>query len=208
MTFNPAAQIFTWLTLTVALQLLKPVPLLILGALLLSVALLNSATRFAALMRRTRWIMLSLLLIYGYATSGDALYPPLGAFSPSLNGLQDGLLQLWRLSCALAALSLLLSRLSTQQFIGGLYTLAWPLRLLGLSRERIAVRLALTLHYTETAVLDSTGNWRDSIERLLAPPAQNDPSMQNEIELSVHPLALRDGLLLIVGSIPLAFALI
>ena len=208
--FNPAAQIFTWLMLTVALQLLKPVPLTILGALLLAAALASSAARFATLMRRARYIMFSLLLIYGYATPGDTLYPSLGAFSPSLTGLQDGLLQLWRLSCALAALSFLLSRLNTQQLIGGIYTLASPLRLFGLSRERIAVRLALTLRYTETTMLESATNWRNAIEHMLAPvaPAQNSAAIPDEIELSIPPLTLRDGLLLIVGGTPLALALL
>lgn len=200
--FNPAAQILTWLLITVTLQLLHPALLLACGALLLAAAWLRSATKLRALLRRTRWIMLSLLLVYGYATPGDALYAPLGAFSPSVEGIRDGLLQLGRLLCALAALSLLLARLDTQQLIGGLYTLAWPLRFLGLSRERIAVRLALTLHYAESAMLDAAADWRNGLEPMLAPA----PAAQHTLDIPVHSFTLRDGLLLAAGFASLALA--
>ncbi len=165
------------------------------------------ATHFAILLRRTRWIMFSLLLIYAYATPGVAVWAPLAQFSPTHEGLADGLIQLFRLAFALGGLAILLGLLSQAQLIGGLYALAYPLRYLGLSRERIAVRLALTLEYAESAILDSSTNWRANIEQMLAPAEIKTGKLapaeikQESIELHLTPFTLRDGLLLILAGV-------
>lgn len=197
---HPAVLILLWVCLTIAMQSLQAAALLIVGVPLLIAAYLLSAVRLAMLLRRTRWIMLSLLLIYAYATPGVAVWAALAQFSPTSEGLINGLLQLCRLAFALAGLAILLGLLSQQQLIGGLYALAYPLHYLGLSRERIAVRLALTLHYAETAILDTSMNWRSSIEQMLSPAEIK----QDSIELHTSPFKLRDGLLLIMAGALLA----
>jgi energy-coupling factor transporter transmembrane protein EcfT len=201
---HPAVLILLWICLTIAMQPMHAPALLLSGGALAAAALKLSAGRLFILLRRTRWIMFSLLLIYGYATPGTAVWMQGGMFSPTYEGLADGLLQLCRLVFALAGLSIVLGMLSRQQLVGGLYVLAYPLRYVGLSRERMAVRLALTLHYAESAMLDTASDWRGSIERMLEPvaPAQRD------IELHAAPFTLRDGLLLVAGAVVLAAALI
>ena len=196
---HPAVSIFLWACLTVDMQSLHAAGLLLAGGPLLVAAYALSAARLRMLLRRTRWIMLSLLLIYAYATPGDAVWAQLAEFSPTHEGLLDGMLQLCRLACALAGLAILLTLLSQQQLVSGLYTLAYPLRYLGLSRKRIAVRLALTLHYAESAMLDTAVNWRSSIEQMLAPAEIK----QNSIELYATPFTLRDGVLLVMSCAPL-----
>jgi energy-coupling factor transport system permease protein len=193
---HPAVLLLLWACVTVVMQALRAPALLLASGLLAVLALLFCAARFRVLLRRTRWIMFSLLLIYGYATPGAALWAPAGTLSPTLEGLFDGLLQLCRLLAALAGLSLVLSMLTQQQLIGGLYTLAYPLRYVGVSRERIAVRLALTLHYAETAMLETTRDWRASMARMLQPAA----AVQQEVELQALPFTLRDGLLLVAAA--------
>ena len=198
---HPAALIFLWVCLTIVMQSLHASALLLVGVPLLIAAFALCAARLFTLLRRTRTIMLSLLLIYAYATPGAALWASLGQFSPTYEGLIDGALQLCRLIFALAGLSVLLGLLSQQQLIGGLYTLAYPLGYLGLSRERVAVRLALTLHYAETAMLDTKINGRASIGQMLAAPR---PLGGGSIELHTTPFTLRDGLLLILSCVLLA----
>jgi energy-coupling factor transport system permease protein len=199
---HPAVLILLWISATVAMQSLQTVTLLCSGVPLLVAAYILSAPHLLVLLRRTRWIMLSLLLIYAYATPGEAVWAPLAQFSPTYEGLLDGLLQLCRLAFALAGLAIVLCLLSRQQLIGGLYVLAYPLRYLGLSRERIAVRLALTLHYAESAILESSANWRSSIERMLAPTEIR----QDSIELHSSPFTLPDGLWLVMACALLALA--
>ncbi len=201
---HPAVLIFLWACITISMQLLHVAGLLLAGVPLLVVACALSAGHFLTLLRRTRWIMLPLFFIYAYATPGNAVWAILGQFSPSYEGLLDGLLQLCRLTVTLAGLAILLSKLSQQQLISGLHTLAYPLRYIGLPRERLAVRLALTLHYAESTMLDTTANWRSAIGNLLTPVEIK----QNSIELHFIPFTLRDGLLLVMGCASLALVLL
>ncbi len=202
MKFHPAAQILTWCLLVAAMQVLAPGTLLVTAGVVLPGAFVVSRHKFAQLVRRTRWIMLSLLLIYAWSTPGQALPEALGIFGPSREGLIDGLLQLTRLLAALAALAILLDRLHRQQLIAGLYTLFAPLRLIGLSRERLAVRLALTLHYAEAAMLREAHDWRDALRSLFEPHGEGTRHM----ELPLYRFAVADALLLAVASLILWLA--
>ena len=201
---HPAVLILLWACITITMQALQATALMLAGLPLLVAAYAISAARLLTLLRRTRWIMLSLLLIYAYATPGEAVWAALAQFSPTHEGLVDGLLQLCRLLFALAGLSILLCLLPQRQLISGLYALGYPLRYVGLSRERVAVRLALTLHYAESAMLDTAANWRGSIENMLSPAE----IQQHSIELHAIPFTLRDALLLAAGCACLVLALL
>jgi energy-coupling factor transporter transmembrane protein EcfT len=189
---HPAVFTLLWIILAIILQSLRLPALLLLGIPLLILTFKFSGSQLATLLRRTRWIMLTLLLIYGYATPGEAI---LGQFGPSQQGLADGFLQLSRMVLSLLGLSILLAQLSRMQLIAGLYVLAFPLRIFGLSRERIAVRLALTLHYAESMQFKG-GDWRSNIDQMLAPV----PAEPGSLELRVAALGLRDGMWLLAGS--------
>ena len=189
--FHPAAQILAWCLLVAAMQAMKLGTLLVVAGLILLLALLVSPHKLMQLLRRTRWIILSLFLIYAYGTPGQNLIEALGIFSPSRQGLGDGVLQLIRLLAALAGLAVLLDRLHRQQLIAGLYTLFVPLQLIGLSRERVAVRLALTLHYAEVAMLCQTHTWQDSLRSLFEPHEE----ASKHIEMTLYRFGISDGVL-------------
>lgn len=202
MIFHPATQILGWCLLVAIMQALLPVPLSIVAGSILLCAFALSRHKFIQLLRRTRWIMLSLLLIYAYTTPGQPLLGSLGAFSPTREGVSDGAMQLARLLAALAALAILLDRLHRQHLIAGLYILFIPLRWLGLSRERAAVRLALTLHYAEVVMLRGAG-WQETLRSLFEP--HGEPIRQ--MELPLHRFTLADLALLAGGLIMLWIAL-
>lgn len=190
--FHPAAQILAWCMLVTAAQVLAIGALLVVAGIIFLGALLASPCKFMQLLRRTRWIMLSLLLVYAYTTPGQPALDMLGIFSPSREGLSDGVLQLTRLAVALAGLAMLLERLHRQKLIAGLYTLLAPLRLIGLSRERVAVRLALTLHYAEVAMVRESHTWQDSLRSLFEPHEEG----ARQMELTLYRFGIRDWLLL------------
>lgn len=192
MKLHPAAQILTWCLLVAVMQVLESGLLLLAAGLVLLCAFAVSRHKFIQLLRRTRWIMLSLLLIYAYSTPGQALSDVLGMFGPTREGLADGVLQLTRLLAALAGLAILLDRLHRLQLIAGLYTLFAPLQWLGLSRERFAVRLALTLHYAEAAMLRGTRDWQDNLRGLFEPHGEATRHM----ELPLYRFGIGDVLLL------------
>lgn len=197
---HPAVQILVWALLALLAQRLQPLPLLALCAVLFGLALVLSSRQLLALLRRTRWILFSLLLIYAYTTPGAALWTRLGVLSPTHEGLLDGLLQLGRLLSVLSGLAILLELLPLERLISGLYTLAYPLRWFGLSRERIAVRLALTLEYAESAMGDTAKDWRTTIGSALQPATTGAA----HIELRLQAFGLVDALLLLASAALLA----
>ena len=194
MKFHPAAQIITWCMLVMTMQVLATGALLLIAGLILLSAFVTARHKFMHLLSRTRWIMLSLLLIYAYSMPGQPLSDSLGMFGPSREGLMDGVLQLTRLLAALAGLAILLDSLHRQQLIAGLYALFAPLMWLGLSRERFAVRLALTLHYAEVAMLRDTHSWQDTLRSLFEPYVEAEKV--NQMELPLIRFTVADALLI------------
>ena len=173
--------IVVWLALSLLAQRLQALALLFLCAALFVLSLKLNAALLLRLLRRTRWILFSLLLIYAYTTPGAGVWQQLGVLSPTREGLLDGVLQLGRLLSVLSGLAVLLAMLSQTELISGLYTLAYPLRWFGLSRERIAVRLALTLEFAESAMSDTASDWRATLRDALAPSISN--AAQVEVRL-------------------------
>lgn len=193
---HPATHILVWISLSIAVQSLSPVLLPVIVPALMFIAFKMHDQRFFALMRRSRWILFSLLLVYVFATPGEAVWSLPYTPSPTREGLLDGLIQLCRLVCVLAGLSMLLTLLSREQLISGLYSLCYSARYIGVSRERIAVRLALTLQYSESAMRDTASDWRGAIERALK-SAEGDAA---HIEVQVHALTRMDVLLLALSA--------
>lgn len=185
MRLHPATQILIWCVLVAAMQFLTPARAIFAGCMVLLAAFILSRHKFIQLVRRTRWMLLSLWVIYAYSMPGESDY------LPSLEGMQDGALQLMRLLASLAGLAILLDRLHRQQLIAGLYGLFAPLARFGLSRERIAVRLALTLHYAEVAMLRSLP-WQEHLQSLFEAHGETD----RVIELPVYRVGAADVLLL------------
>ncbi|OHC60341.1 MAG: hypothetical protein A2040_05565 [Rhodocyclales bacterium GWA2_65_19] len=142
------------------------------GALYLASLVLTLAALFVAgghlrlLLRRSRWLLLTMLIMFGWLTPGTPL--------PNLPGAsQEGLLlaadNIARLIVALSIVALILKVLPPPELVAGMRSLLAPLAFLGVSRDRIAVRLALTLNEVEAARNGATGKL--SMARMLTLPA-------------------------------------
>lgn len=115
---------------------------------LAAAALVAAPSHLRGLLRRSRWLLLTMLVMFGWLTPGTPL--------PGMPGAsQEGLLlaaeNIARLLIALSAVALLLNALSPPQLVAGMRSLLAPLALLRISRDRIAVRLALTLNEVEAS---------------------------------------------------------
>lgn len=128
---------------------MQPRALVVCAGLLLFVVALIRAADFLLLLKRARWLLLSIVLIYAYATPGEFVAGIADGFAPTHEGLLQGGIQALRLAVMLAALSVLLATCSRGQIMAGIYQLLNPFRLFGLQPERFAARLWLTLHYVE-----------------------------------------------------------
>lgn len=149
---HPATALVLWLFFVIWLEFAQPHWLGITAIVLLPWLRGAAFTLLVSYLRRIRWLLLSLLLIYAYTVPGESLLPALNGFSPSLPGLQHAGLRSARILLLLATLVLLMTHVSRAHLLLGVYRLLRPLRWLHIDDERIAVRLWLTLHYAETAI--------------------------------------------------------
>ncbi len=193
---QPATQLFVWICVAIVVQKLHAIPLLVVTISLLLVAYTLHDQRLFKLIRRTRWILLSLFIIYAFLTPGTELWSGLNLPSPSIEGVSDGLMQLGRLMSVLASLSILLTLLSTEQMLGGIYRLTRFVRYIGISPEKMAVRLALTLHYAEDAMRNTAEDWQNAIQQALT---QKESGSTN-IEINTHQRRWIDVVFLVLSG--------
>ncbi|MDV3237676.1 MAG: hypothetical protein LOY58_02335 [Gammaproteobacteria bacterium] len=148
----PPVRILTLLVLAVALATGRPL-LLLVGTLAVLTGWVAAAISvpefdvrgFGRMLRRVRWLLLAILLVYGGLTPGEPLVPALGAWSPSVDGARLGAIRVAALLAIVAAVHLLLATTSRGALVGGLLWFGGPARRLGLDDSRFAARLILAL---------------------------------------------------------------
>jgi len=195
MTLHPAARIQIWLAFALFLPWLSPLSTSIITLILLPVLLTRYRGQFYKLLRRTRWLLLSIFLIYALATPGESLYEPFGAFSPTAEGVHAGLMQAWRLAVMLAGLSLLLALTPGKELMSGLYCLLHPWRRVGVASDRIAARIWLTLYYAEQTMHLKPMAWRDKLRLALFAENHHD----HTVSFDAAPMVRSDWLVLVAA---------
>lgn len=204
LSIHPATKILLWLVFAIAVQRFDFAVLALFSVIvILWMALAGGLFEGLLMLRRARWLLLSLLLIYAFATPGDLVLPLLGAFSPSLQGLRGGALQAWRLALLLIALALLLRSCPRENLLSGLYVLLRPFRKIGMNPERVAVRLWLTLHYAEQQTRQKMQAWREELRSALDPA----PNVALHISLELPAFTWRDAIVLALATLLLGFSL-
>lgn len=148
----PPVRILTLLVVAAALATGRPL-LLAAGTLVVFAGWAVAAIRVPGfdargvgrMLRRVRWLLLAILLVYGGLTPGEPLLPILGAWSPSAEGMRLGAIRVVALVVIVAAVYLLLATTARGALVGGLLWFGAPARRLGLDDHRFAVRLILAL---------------------------------------------------------------
>lgn len=145
---HPASRILLWLTLALALQWLPLSALLWFALAIFPLTLRLAGDRFKLLLRRARWLLLSIIVLFLFATPGTPLPGAAGSLGITREGLEFAATHALRLIQLLALLAMLLERLGIPALVAGLYVL---LGALGLRRQRgrMALRLLLVLEYVE-----------------------------------------------------------
>ena len=87
-TVHPTTRLVVWLLMLVAVQNMSGLALLAAG-LLLPLFGISVLRRGLRLMWRTRWLLISLLVIFAWGVAGEPLWD--GRFAPSYEGLQESL---------------------------------------------------------------------------------------------------------------------
>ncbi len=147
---HPTLRIIGLIELAIMVQYLSWQPLACLTALMLMIVLGFWRSIFLRTLRRSRWLLLSLVLIFAFTTPGEDLPGWPLFFAPTYEGLSGGATQVLRLLVMLGGLSALLGSTGREMLMSGIFQLLSPLGRMGLPVERLAARLWLTLHYMET----------------------------------------------------------
>ncbi len=101
------------------------------------------------MLSRMRWLFVSILITYLWFTPGTPLLPLLGYYSPTVEGMAGGGLRVAALMLIAAQVGVLLQTTSRGELVAAIRWLAAPLRILGLDRDRLALRLVLILDSVE-----------------------------------------------------------
>lgn len=157
MAFHPAATLLSWVMLVAALQFLSVQGLSWAALALLPFPLIFARQRAFVLLRRTRWLLLSIAVMFVLATPGERLSGVAGDLGITYDGLLLAAEHLLRLTLLLATLALLHERIGTSGMMSGIHWLLAPLAGWKALREKIVVRLMLVLDYVEDT---PPTNWR------------------------------------------------
>ncbi|MEI7612022.1 MAG: energy-coupling factor transporter transmembrane component T [Betaproteobacteria bacterium] len=188
---HPTTRLVLWLIFLVAVQTLRGTPLLC-AVLLMPVLGLRILQRGWKLIRRTRWLLLSLFVILAWGSAGEPLWN--SDTAPTYEGLSEALTHLGRLILVLMAVAAFLETMPLPDLLAGARTLFKPLRHCGLDPDRGIVRLMLVLRYVET--LPNPKDWRS----VLNAPATTECEL---IEVNDQPLRWSDYTLAALGVLAL-----
>lgn len=182
--WHPASLLLFWVGFSLVLQWVPLSSLIGLAACNLFLAEKFARKRSRRLLWRSRWLLLSLAVIFLFLTPGEYLPGFAGELGLTFEGLDQAGIQLCRLLAILASLALLHEHIGTQGLLAGLY---WMMGVFPW-REATVVRLMLVLENVEQ---NQPAGWR---EWLLPGAAGRDtPGL---LHLSLPEWHLRDKALL------------
>lgn len=197
------------LSLAVALTQLAVTYQIVLFVFMVTGAVLSHLKSFSNMLRRVRWLMIILLIIYAFSTPGEYVRGFPIWFSPSYEGIQAGLMQTVKIMIMLSALSVLLTTTSRELLIGGIYQLLSPFSMLKVDAKRFAVRIWLTMHYVESHASKTQQKISPSqtLEEIALHDANEDKNIMREITISTMPFTKLDIVLMIIMLILFYFLL-
>lgn len=139
---HPSALLLAWITL-MPVFLSQPVPRLYVLLFMVScAAVAMDWRRLRQLLRRSRWLLLAIVLVFSVMTPGTRM--DMLPFVTS-EGLTQALDHLSRLLLAIAMVAVLMSSLPPRELAAGIWGLLRPVQRFGIPAERIVVRLVLVI---------------------------------------------------------------
>jgi energy-coupling factor transporter transmembrane protein EcfT len=116
--------------------------------------------RWCTLLRRMRWLFLTVWLILAYSTAGEAVFDL--AWLPTREGIAEATLHVARLALMLGCLAWLFTALGKNGLQVALVSLLRPLSMRGVATDRLVVRLSLVMENLREEL--PKGTWRRMLE--------------------------------------------
>lgn len=100
----------------------------------------------ARMLRRLRWLFMSLLVVYLWFTPGTPIAGPADSpWVPTWQGATQGTERIAALVLIVLAVNLLIARTARPKLLAAIHWVSYPLRFFGCSRDRFALRLVLAM---------------------------------------------------------------
>lgn len=192
---HPSLKIILLVLLAAAVQHTGLYALALAGCVLMFLAARWHIELLRKLLFRSRWLLLTLFMIYAFTTPGEYL-SGWESYGLTYEGLHQGALQAIRLIIMLAGLALLLGTTGRDALMAGIYGLISPLRVFKISPDRFTARLWLTLHYVE---LERPQHKLPFWQRFEQVSAQL-PGQIGHVRFEVPHFVLRDWLVLMAAT--------
>lgn len=97
------------------------------------------------ILRRMRWLFLSILIVYLWFTPGEPIIPSTADYIPTVEGLKTGLLRVFSLVLIIFAVNYFISTIARNRLVEAIVWLLYPLNWIGIDSSQLALRIALTL---------------------------------------------------------------
>jgi len=197
---HPAAWIALWGVAAILFQRLAPAWLAAISIPVLALAAYFAGSEVLRMLRRARWLLLAIGVLFVFATPGERLPAPMGALGMTIDGMAAAGEHLLRLVVLLATLAWMWRALGKEGLLHGLHCLLRPV---GPIRDRIVVRLVLTLDYVEREA--QARDWR---AWLGAGPDDDDSPPAQSVRLPARPLSRVDRAVLLACGAALLLAVV
>lgn len=194
---QPATWLLAWSMALLAMLHEDGIRLVVLAAAVTFVAGVLSFRRCVSLLRRSRWLLLAILVAFGWMTPG---MPAVGIPGATSDGLQLAMEQVSRLLISISMTTLLLSQLEFRRLLSALRGVAHPLRCLGLDVDRGVIRLALVLEELDRP--DRVGSGLAMLDESRVPAVALDPVRITVERLGLIDLGLMAATLGLVIAVP------
>lgn len=97
------------------------------------------------IIKRMRWLFLSILVVYLWFTPGQPLIPYPHVLVPSVEGLRTGLLRVFTLVLIILAVNYFVAAIARSKLVEAITWLLYPLNWIAIDNRLLALRIALTL---------------------------------------------------------------
>ncbi|KGK85473.1 cobalt ABC transporter permease [Desulfosporosinus sp. HMP52] len=186
---DPRVKLIAVIALSIMILQLNMAGLLVVSVVALVVSLL-ARLPLSAVLRSVHPVLsffIFLFLVYIFFTPGRPIPPfPFGPVQISYEGLNLGILQLWRFFLLIVAASILTMTTTQSEITMGLERLLRPIRITGISSHDIAMLIALALRFMPT-LLDEMNSLRQA---QLARGANFNPRRLNQKIRAISYLAV------------------
>lgn len=149
---HPATRMLVLIWLGAVMQYMSHPLLLCTTLLTVLPATLFYFSEFSRLLRKTRVLLLMIMILYATSTPGEYVMPGISLWlNVSKEGLLHGAEQVFKILVMLASLSIFLGTTQRDAILSGLYTLLLPTRILSWNVDSMIARIYLTLEYVENS---------------------------------------------------------